>query len=140
MKKSLFVFADSLFASNPWRRINVADKKGVNLISIKRTNFLYKLRFGSFYYVYVTREKLPKRRSYEKFVSLMLMKLTPVNFHRKWNEKSTICECDITPSDSPFWTQLIRRERDNKISDLDLHIKMPYSSTPQMHDVNKFPP
>jgi hypothetical protein len=30
--------------------------------------FLYKCCFGSFLYLYVTREKLPKQRSYEKFV------------------------------------------------------------------------
>ncbi len=30
-----------------------------------------------FYYVHVTREKLPKQRSYKKFVRLTLMKLTP---------------------------------------------------------------
>jgi len=38
--------------------------------------FSYKRHFGSFFYVHVTREKLPKRRSYEKFVRKMLMKLT----------------------------------------------------------------
>jgi len=32
--------------------------------------------FGSFFYVHVTREKLAKQRSYENFVSKMLMKLT----------------------------------------------------------------
>jgi len=39
----------------------------VNFINILRTNFLYECRFGSFFYVHVTREKLPKRCSYEKF-------------------------------------------------------------------------
>ncbi len=38
-------------------------KTGVNFIDILRTNFLYKHRFGSFFYVHVTREKLPKQRS-----------------------------------------------------------------------------
>jgi len=33
--------------------------------------------FGSFFYLHVTREKLLKRRSYEKFVQKTLMKLTP---------------------------------------------------------------
>ncbi len=43
--------------------------------------FLYKRNFGSFLYVHVTREKLPKQRSYEKFLQKLLMKLTTgVNF------------------------------------------------------------
>jgi len=40
---------------------------GVNFINVKRTNFSYGRGFGSFYYVHVTRKKLPKQRSYEKF-------------------------------------------------------------------------
>jgi hypothetical protein len=46
------------------------------LINILRTNFSYKHHFVSFFYVHVTRGKLPKQRSYEKFVRKMLMKLT----------------------------------------------------------------
>jgi len=38
------------------------------------TNFSYKRCFSSFFSVHVTREKLPKQRSYEKFVPKMLMK------------------------------------------------------------------
>jgi len=38
----------------------------VNFINILRTNFLYKRHFGSFFYVYVTREKLLKQHSYKK--------------------------------------------------------------------------
>jgi len=49
---------------------------GVNFINILHTNFLYKLRIGSFFYLHVTREKLPKQRAYKKFVRKMLMKLT----------------------------------------------------------------
>jgi len=49
---------------------------GVNFINVKRTNFSYECRFGSFYYIHVTREKLPEQRSYKKFVRLTLMKLT----------------------------------------------------------------
>ncbi len=42
---------------------------------------MYECRFGSFFYLHVTREKLPKQRSYKKFVHLTLMKLTAgVNF------------------------------------------------------------
>jgi len=49
---------------------------GVNFINVKRTNFSYEHRFGSFYYVHVTRKKLPIQHSYKKFAHLMLMKLT----------------------------------------------------------------
>jgi len=49
----------------------------VNFINILHTNFLYERRFSSFFYVHVTREKLPKRHSYKKFARKMLMKLTP---------------------------------------------------------------
>jgi len=49
----------------------------IHLVSISSTfYFSYKRRFGSFFYVHVTREKLPKQRSYKKFVRKMLMKLT----------------------------------------------------------------
>jgi len=42
------------------------------IVRIFRTN----IHFGSFYYVHVTRKKLPKWRSYEKCVRFTLMKLT----------------------------------------------------------------
>ncbi len=48
-----------------------------HFIDILRMNFLYECHFSSFFYVHVTREKLPKRRSYVKFTRKMLMKLTP---------------------------------------------------------------
>jgi len=51
-------------------------KSGVNFINILRTNVSYECRFHSFFYVHVTREKLPKQRLYKKFVQKMLMKLT----------------------------------------------------------------
>jgi len=38
------------------------------------TNFLYECCFGSFFYIHVTREKLPKRHLYKKFVRKILMK------------------------------------------------------------------
>jgi hypothetical protein len=47
----------------------------VNFINILRMIFLYEHSFSSFY-VHVTREKLPKQRSYEKQARIMLMKLT----------------------------------------------------------------
>jgi len=43
-------------------------------VRIFRTN----VRFGSFFYVHVTRKSCQNGRSYEKFVRRMLMKLTPV--------------------------------------------------------------
>ncbi len=49
---------------------------GVNFINVKCTKILYERCFGSFYYTHVTREKLPKRCAYKKFVCLTLMKLT----------------------------------------------------------------
>jgi len=48
---------------------------GVNFINILRTNFLYERLFGSFFYVHVTREKLPKQHLDKKFLIKMLMKL-----------------------------------------------------------------
>jgi len=55
---------------------NLSTSQGVNFINVKRANFSYEHHFGSFYYVHVTREKLPKQRSYKKFASITLMKLT----------------------------------------------------------------
>ncbi len=48
----------------------------VNFIKILRANFTYESLIGSFFYLHVTREKLPKRHLYEKFAHKMLMKLT----------------------------------------------------------------
>jgi hypothetical protein len=54
---------------------------GVNFINILCTNFLNECLFRSFFYVHVTREKLPKQCLYKKFVRYMMMKLTTgVNF------------------------------------------------------------
>jgi len=49
---------------------------GVNCINIVHKIFSYKRCLCSFFYVHVTRVKLPKQLSYEKFVGKMLMKLT----------------------------------------------------------------
>ncbi len=49
--------------------------RGVNFTNILSTHFSYERCFGSFFYVYVTRGKLPKRHTHEKFVRNMLMKL-----------------------------------------------------------------
>jgi len=48
----------------------------VHFINILCTNFLYECCFSSFFYVHVTRGKLPKWHSYKKFVRKILMKLT----------------------------------------------------------------
>jgi len=53
---------------------------GVNFINILHTNFSYKRRFGCFFYVHVTKEKLLKQRLYKKIVRRMLMKLTSDEF------------------------------------------------------------
>jgi len=49
---------------------------GIIFINILRDNFLFERHFSSFFYIHVTREKLPKQCSYKKFVCKMLMKLT----------------------------------------------------------------
>ncbi len=51
-------------------------REGVNFINVNHANFLYEHRFRSFYYVHITREKLPKQHLYKKFACIMLMKLT----------------------------------------------------------------
>ncbi len=45
--RNFFLFNKDFFFFSP----------GVNFINILRTNFSYKRRFGSFYYVHVTRKK-----------------------------------------------------------------------------------
>ncbi len=53
----------------------------VNFINIIQVGFCTKRRFGSFFYMHVTRKKLPKQLLYKKPARIMLMKLTPsVNF------------------------------------------------------------
>jgi len=52
-------------------------KAAVNFINILRANFTYENLFGSFFYLHVTREKLPKRHLYEIFLGKMLIKLAP---------------------------------------------------------------
>jgi len=58
------------------------DTKRTNFyqVSISSTFYLqffsYERHFGSFFYVHVTREKLPKQCSYKKHAHIMLMKLT----------------------------------------------------------------
>ncbi len=48
----------------------------VNFINIWHTKNSYKICFGSFFYIHVTRDKLPKQRSYKKRGRKTLMKLT----------------------------------------------------------------
>jgi len=70
-----------------WKNLQLkcgADEEAVvNFINVTRANFSFACPFGSFFYVHVTRKKLPKWCSYEKFVRLTLMKLTPCGFRGK---------------------------------------------------------
>jgi hypothetical protein len=83
---------------------------GVNFINVKCSKFLYERHFSIFYYVHVTREKLPKQCLYEKFVRSLLMKLTPGEFHQRSYEqllwvqipKAQKDTCDLTVC-LPFW-------------------------------------
>jgi len=50
--------------------------QGVNFINILCAHFLYKVLHTAFFYLHVTREKLPKILLYEKGSRKMLMKLT----------------------------------------------------------------
>jgi len=65
-----------------WRSIHTP-LAAVNFIIILCTNFWYEHRFGSFFYIHVTREKLRKQHLYKKFACKMLMKLTP-GLHQSW--------------------------------------------------------
>ncbi len=70
-------------------------------------NFLYEPRFVSFYFVHVTRKKLPKQRSYEKFVRKMLMKLTLEVGQTEEGEKSNFVQGQtVRDSDSTFICQI----------------------------------
>jgi len=71
----------------------------VNFFNILHTIFLYESLFGSFFFLHVTREKLPKRCSYKKFARKMLMKLTPVvnvfckGFEHNWKKEKSQLFC-----------------------------------------------
>jgi len=60
--------------------------------------FLHGSPFGSFFYLHVNRENLPKRSLCEKFLSKMLMKLTPELARRAFEGSmaSEICGHYIT--------------------------------------------
>ncbi len=67
-----------IFLSHFWPLLKWASflrKLGVNFINILHTNCSYECHFSSFFYIHVTREKLPKQHSYKKFIRKMLMKL-----------------------------------------------------------------
>jgi hypothetical protein len=67
----------------------------VNFINILRAKFTYESLFGSFFYLHVTREKLPKRHSYVKFARKLLMKLTTVlilYLTYSWRIRLWLCE------------------------------------------------
>jgi hypothetical protein len=80
-----FVLFGSTLKKSSFKHVDETDPS-VNFINIKHTNFSYKRHFGSFYYVHVTRKKLPKQCSYEKFARLTLMKSTAGSFalKKKW--------------------------------------------------------
>ncbi len=52
-------------------------RPGVNFINIVRAPFSYESLCAAFFYLHVTREKLPKKILYEKGAPKTLMKLTP---------------------------------------------------------------
>jgi len=58
---------------------DVLGRHAVNFINILRTNFSYERHF---FHESVTREKLPKGRSYEKCTRLTLMELTHVRLFK----------------------------------------------------------
>jgi len=60
-----------------WTGLSSDLTPAVNFINVILTHFSYERRFGSFYYLHVTRKKLPKQCWHEKFVRIMLMKVTP---------------------------------------------------------------
>jgi len=64
-------------------------RTGFNFIYILCTNFWYEHRFASVLYVHKTREKLPKQRSYKKFVPKMLMILTTSIEPVSWQQQSS---------------------------------------------------
>jgi len=59
---------------------SIFDDSMVNFINILRANFVCESLFGSFFYLHVTREKLPKRRSYKKFAQKCLWNWHLVRF------------------------------------------------------------
>jgi hypothetical protein len=56
--------------------VTVQIRAGVNFINVKHTPFSHERHFGSFFYVHISRKKLPKWHLYEKRAHLTLMKLT----------------------------------------------------------------
>ncbi len=78
---------------------------GVNFIHVLHMNFSHKCHFGSFFYIHVTREKLPKQCLYKIFVRKMLMKLTlgciVSNKIRLSNKRSRVTRELSTTSNSP---------------------------------------
>ncbi len=85
-----FAFTTSVVAASA-DRTKVICFAGVNFINILCMNFLYEHHFGSFFYVHVTREKLPKEREYKKFVRKMLMKLTTGGRGKASNKEQCCC-------------------------------------------------
>jgi len=64
-------------------------RAGVNVINVKSTNFLYECRFGSFYYVHLTRKKLPKPTFIQKFFAFNVDEI---------DGRSQKCKNPVSPS------------------------------------------
>jgi len=75
------VVTPSFYALHQWCPTGVPRHTSVPQGSISSTFYAHifhtKLLCAAFFYLHITREKLPKRLSYEKGVRKMLMKLTP---------------------------------------------------------------
>jgi hypothetical protein len=69
----------------------------------QHANSSYKSLFGSFFYLHVTREKLPKRHLYKKFVRKRLMKLTPSFCLTKWTCCYSICDFNFSMLFGFYW-------------------------------------
>ncbi len=82
----LLVKAESLHTISAW----IYNTYGQFHQHFTHTFLVRKWLHAAFFYLHVTREKLPKRLSYKKVASKTLMKLTPsVNFHHQFS--SSFC-------------------------------------------------
>ncbi len=91
---------------------------GVNfIINILHTNFSYERCFGSFFYIHVTRGKLPKQCLYEKCARKTLMKLTGTGKNKFCSTRRSagvpfliqVRNCDIT--DLCYFMLQLKRSR-----------------------------
>ncbi len=66
---SIWILIEYLFEYDYGMQVSISTTLNVPI-------FCAKIRFGSFYYIHVTRKAAETKRSYEKFARLTLMKLT----------------------------------------------------------------